>query len=43
MGLIPLSADAKDFEFKSPDSPDSEADTLHFKLHKTCTKKDPNA
>ena len=43
MGLIPLKADGHDFEYKKAGEPDTENDTLHFKLHKKCKKRDPTA
>ena len=43
MGLIPIMADAKDFEYHVAGKDYSELDSLKFKLHKVCTKKDPKA
>ena len=43
VGLIPLKVDAREFEFHEKDKDHSASDSLHFRLHKVCTKKDPNA
>ena len=40
MGLIPLKADARDFEMRKQNGGEpTEFDSLKFKLHKICTKK----
>jgi DNA-directed RNA polymerase I and III subunit RPAC1 len=43
MGLIPLNADGRAFEFHVPGTEYTEHDCLKFRLHKICTKKDPSA
>lgn len=43
MGLIPILADANDFEYHEAGKDHTELDSLKFKLHKVCTKKDPSA
>jgi len=43
VGLIPLKVDARLLEFHDPSKEYSEHDSLHFKLHKVCSKKDPSA
>ena len=43
VGLIPIKADAQEFEYHEEGQDFTEHDSLHFKLHKICTKKDPNA
>jgi len=52
MGLIPIYADPREFEFhqKAPADGDEEQgdqyndnDSIRFKLHVRCTKKDPKA
>jgi DNA-directed RNA polymerases I and III subunit RPAC1 len=41
MGLVPIMADPHAFEFKPLDKPYDESNSLRFKLHAICTKKDP--
>lgn len=41
MGLVPIFADPKLFENKLNDKPYDETNSLRFKLHVICTKKDP--
>lgn len=43
VGLIPIKADANDFDYHIQGKEHTEFDSLHFKLHKVCTKKDPSA
>jgi len=43
VGLLPIKADANDFEYHEEGQEHNETDSLHFKLHKICTKKDPTA
>lgn len=43
VGLIPIKADAQDFEYHQAEKEYTEFDSLRFKLHKICTKKDPSA
>lgn len=43
MGLIPIKADANDFEYHIQGKEHTEFDSLHFRLHKVCSKKDPSA
>lgn len=43
MGLIPIKADARLFEYHDAKKDYSENDCLKFRLHKTCTKKVPDA
>ena len=44
MGLVPLAVDPRLFEYKtSAKKPYDETNSLRFKLHKICTKKDPSA
>jgi len=43
IGLVPLNVDAREFEYHETDKEYNETDSLHFKLHKICTKKDPSA
>lgn len=43
MGLIPIKADARQFEYHTVGKDYTEEDSLKFKLHKICTKKDPSA
>lgn len=41
LGLVPIYADPKLFENKIADKPYDENNSLRFKLHVICTKKDP--
>jgi len=41
MGLVPIYADPRLFEYKPTEKPIDEANSLRFKLHVCCTKKDP--
>lgn len=43
MGLVPIKADAEDFEYHTQGKDYNEHDSLKFKLHAVCTKKEPNA
>jgi len=43
MGLIPIKADARLFENHTAGEEYTETDSLNFRLHKICTKKDPSA
>lgn len=43
VGLVPIKAHANDFEYHKQGSEYSENDSLKFRLHKICTKKDPSA
>lgn len=43
LGLIPVKADAEDFEYHIDGKDHTEFDSLKFKLHKICTMKEPNA
>jgi len=43
VGLVPINADARQFEYHSADGEYNQTDSLKFKLHKVCTKKDPSA
>lgn len=43
MGLIPIKADARLFEMHKPQTDHSPNDSLHFRLHKKCTKKTADA
>ena len=43
MGLIPIKADGRDFEYHQQGKEYTEEDSLKFRLHKICTKKDPSA
>jgi DNA-directed RNA polymerase I and III subunit RPAC1 len=48
MGLIPLNVDAREFEYAPEDAGHDlekydETNSLRFKLHRKCTKKQPNA
>lgn len=43
MGLIPIKADGRQFEYHTAGQDYNENDSLKFKLHKICTKKDPSA
>ena len=43
MGLIPINADAREFEYHEKGKEHTENDCLKFRLHKICTKKDPSA
>lgn len=41
MGLIPIMVDPHMFEMKNPEKPYDETNSLRFKLHVICTKKNP--
>ena len=41
VGLCPIMVDPNMFEDKDPETPHNEANSLRFKLHVVCTKKDP--
>ena len=41
IGLVPIMVDPELFEFKAQDNPFNETNSLRFKLHVICTKKDP--
>ena len=41
MGLVPIMVDPKMFEVRAEDKPADENNSLRFKLHVECTKKDP--
>ena len=41
IGLVPIMVDPGLFEFKAQDKPFDETNSLRFKLHVICTKKDP--
>ena len=41
MGLVPIMVDPKLFENKQPDKQYDDRNSLRFKLHVICTKKDP--
>ena len=41
MGLVPIMVDPKLFENKHPDKQYDDRNSLRFKLHVICTKKDP--
>jgi len=41
MGLVPIYVDPKMFEFRAEDKPTDEMNSIRFKLHVECTKKDP--
>lgn len=43
MGLIPIMVDPHEFEMKQADKPYDDTNSLRFKLHVQCTKKDPKA
>lgn len=43
VGLVPIKADAEDFEYHTPGKEYTENDSLKFRLHKVCSKKDPSA
>lgn len=44
LGLIPIAADPRQFEFKaSPTKPYDATNSLRFKLHVVCSKKNPGA
>ena len=43
VGLIPLKADGRDFEYHKEGIEYTPKDSIKFKLHKICTKKDPSA
>lgn len=42
MGLIPIQADPDLFDFKPEDKHHDDSNSLRFKLHVECTKKDPS-
>ncbi len=42
LGLVPIYVNPKLFENKLVDKPYDDTNSLRFKLHVTCTKKDPN-
>ena len=41
MGLVPIYADPNLFENKEAEKPYDDSNSLRFKLHVACTKKDP--
>jgi DNA-directed RNA polymerase I and III subunit RPAC1 len=41
--LIPIKADGRDFEFHKKGAEYTPKDSINFRLHKICTKKDPKA
>ncbi len=41
IGLVPIKVDPRLFEFKSSVKPYDETNSIRFKLHVACTKKDP--
>ncbi len=41
VGLCPIMVDPNLFEDKDPETPNNETNSLRFKLHVLCTKKDP--
>jgi len=43
LGLIPINADPRQFEYREADADYSEDNTIKFRLKARCTKKDPNA
>ena len=43
IGLVPINADGRDFEYHVAGKDYTQHDSLKFKLHKICTKKDPSA
>jgi DNA-directed RNA polymerase I and III subunit RPAC1 len=43
MGLIPINVDGRKFEYHKAGTEYDEHDSLKFRLHKICSKKDPNA
>lgn len=43
VGLIPLAADGRDFEYHKAGTEYTPKDSIKFRLHKKCTKKDPKA
>lgn len=43
MGLIPILADAAEFEYRKPGEDATEKNSIVFKLHATCTKQDLEA
>lgn len=43
VGLIPIKVDARQFEYHTAGQEYTPNDSLKFKLHKVCTKKDPKA
>ena len=42
LGLIPIAVDPRLFEMKDPTKHYDENNSLRFKLHVVCSKKDPN-
>lgn len=42
MGLIPIMVDPRLFEMKDPSKPHDATNSLRFKLHVECSKKDPS-
>ena len=43
VGLIPLEADGRDFDYHKEGEEYTPKNSIKFKLHKICTKKDPSA
>jgi hypothetical protein len=43
VGLIPIAADGRDFDFHTKDKEYTPKDSIKFRLHKVCTKKDPKS
>jgi DNA-directed RNA polymerases I and III subunit RPAC1 len=43
VGLVPIKADGRQFEYHTAGRDYNEHDSLKFRLHKICTKKDPSA
>lgn len=41
IGLVPIKVDPRLFDFKKSDKPFDETNSIRFKLHVVCTKKDP--
>jgi DNA-directed RNA polymerase I and III subunit RPAC1 len=41
IGLVPIKVDPRLFEFKKSDKPFDDTNSIRFKLHVVCTKKDP--
>lgn len=41
IGLVPIKVDPRLFEFKKSDQSYDETNSIRFKLHVVCTKKDP--
>ena len=41
MGLIPIMVDPRLFEFKDESKPHDDRNSIRFKLHVVCSKKDP--